>query len=82
MPPFYDELTHFSAVLQKFTTEKRFSNDKLKFLGSRIYLFTLFIRICNPDGLKYEFVTLISDFQPHGSKKEVRISTPHFLTWQ
>lgn len=60
MPPFYDELAHFSAVLQKFTTEKRFSNDKLKFLFSRIY---------NPAARKYEFVTRISDFQPHGSKK-------------
>lgn len=37
MPPFYDELAHFSAVLQKITTEKRFSNDKLKFLFSLIY---------------------------------------------
>lgn len=73
MPPFHDELTHLSAVLQIITTEKLNFTDKLKFL---------FSLICNPAAWKYEFETRISVFQPHGSKKEVRISTPHFLTWQ
>ena len=80
MPPFHDELAHFSAVLQNFCNRKHNFNDKLKFLGSRIYLFTLFIRICNQAELKYEFVTLRR--MPHSSKQRGVPMHTSLLTWQ